>query len=43
MSSSSVVVTSTKNVVSFEVDKGSSESQKAIKSIGQEWDKTAAK
>lgn len=44
MSSSSVVVTSTKNVVSFEVDKGSfQKAKKAIKSIGQEWDKTAAK
>lgn len=44
MSNSNVVVTSTKNVVSFEVDKGSfQKAKKAIKSIGQEWDKTAAK
>lgn len=44
MSNSNVVVTSTKNVVSFEVDKGSfQKAKKAIKSIGQEWDKTAAR
>lgn len=42
--SSNVVVTSTKNIVSFEVSKDSYlKAKKAIKSIGQEWDKTAAK
>ncbi|MDP8729473.1 tape measure protein [Serratia marcescens] len=44
MSNGSVIITSTKNVVSWEVDKGSfQKAKKAIKSIGQEWDKTAAK
>ncbi|HGM6674512.1 TPA: tape measure protein [Serratia marcescens] len=44
MSSSSVVVTSTKNVVSFEVSKDSYlKAKKAIKSIGKEWDKTASR
>ena len=38
--SSNVIITSTKNVVSFEVDKGSyAKAKKAIKSIGDEWDK----
>ncbi|HEJ7028066.1 TPA: tape measure protein [Serratia marcescens] len=44
MSNSNVVVTSTVNKVSFSVDHGSfAKAKKAIKSIGQEWDKTAAK
>ncbi|WP_241174006.1 tape measure protein [Serratia marcescens] len=44
MSNGSVIITSTKNVVSWEVNKGSfQKAKKAIKSIGQEWDKTAAK
>ncbi|WP_233074394.1 tape measure protein [Serratia ureilytica] len=44
MSNGSVIITSTKNVVSWEVDKGSfQKAKKAIKSIGQEWDKTASK
>ncbi len=42
--SSNVIITSTKNVVSWEIDKNSfQKAKKAIKSIGQEWDKTAAK
>jgi uncharacterized Zn finger protein (UPF0148 family) len=42
--SSNVIITSTKNVVSWEVDRGSfAKAKKAIKSIGQEWDKTASK
>ncbi len=42
--SSNVVVTSTKNIVSFEVSKDSYlKAKKAIKSIGQEWNKTAGK
>ncbi|HIE3984054.1 TPA: tape measure protein [Serratia marcescens] len=44
MSNGSVIITSTKNVVSWEIDKNSfQKAKKAIKSIGQEWDKTAAK
>lgn len=42
--SSNVVVTSTKNIVSFEVSRDSYlKAKKAIKSIGQEWNKTAGK
>ncbi|HGM5608791.1 tape measure protein [Serratia sp. IR-2025] len=42
--SSNMIITSTKNVVSWEVDRGSfAKAKKAIKSIGQEWDKTASK
>lgn len=42
--SSNVIITSTKNVVSWEIDKNSfQKAKKAIKSIGQEWDKTATK
>ncbi|CVB06821.1 tape measure domain [Serratia marcescens] len=44
MSNSNVIVTKTVNRVGWEIDKNSfSKAKEAIKSIGKEWDKTAAK
>lgn len=44
MSGGNVIITSTKNVVTFEVDKGSyAKAKKQVQQIGKEWDKVGAK